>query len=36
MIAQIIRAGKLEASPFFFSNFKGKPSQKEQKPFSAA
>jgi hypothetical protein len=29
--AQIIRAGKLEALPFFFSNFKGTPSQKEHK-----
>jgi hypothetical protein len=29
--AQIIRAGKLEARPFFFSNFKGTPSQKEHK-----
>jgi hypothetical protein len=29
--AQIIRAGKLEARPFFFSNFKGTPSQEEQK-----
>jgi hypothetical protein len=29
--AQIIRAGKLEARPFFFLNFKGTPSQEEQK-----
>ena len=29
--AQIIRAGKLEARPFFFSNFKGTPSQVEHK-----
>jgi hypothetical protein len=29
--AQIIRAGKLEACPFFFSNFKGTPSQEEPK-----
>jgi hypothetical protein len=29
--AQIIRAGKLEARPFFFSNFKGTPSQEEHK-----
>jgi hypothetical protein len=29
--AQIIRAGKLEACPFFFFNFKGTPSQEEQK-----
>jgi hypothetical protein len=30
--AQIIRAGKLEARLFFFLNFKGTPSQEEQKP----
>ncbi len=30
-IAQIIRAGKLEARPFFFSNFKGTTSQEEHK-----
>jgi hypothetical protein len=29
--AQIIRSGKLEARLFFFSNFKGTPSQKEHK-----
>jgi hypothetical protein len=29
--AQIIRAGKLEARPFFFMNFKWTPSQEEQK-----
>jgi hypothetical protein len=29
--AQIIHAGKLEASPFFFLNFKGTPSQEEHK-----
>jgi hypothetical protein len=29
--AQIIRAGKLEARPFFFSNFKGTPAQEEHK-----
>ncbi len=29
--AQKIRAGKLEAGPFFFLNFKGTPSQEEQK-----
>jgi hypothetical protein len=29
--AQIIRAGKLEPRLFFFSNFKGTPSQKEHK-----
>jgi hypothetical protein len=29
--AQIIRAGKLKAHPFFLSNFKGTPSQKEHK-----
>ncbi len=29
--AQIIRAGKLEARPFFFSNFKGTRSQEEHK-----
>jgi hypothetical protein len=29
--AQIIHAGKLEARPFFFLNFKGTPSQEEQK-----
>ncbi len=29
--AQIIRAGKLETHPFFFSNFKETPSQKEHK-----
>ncbi len=29
--AQIIRAGKLEVPPIFFSNFKGTPSQKEHK-----
>jgi hypothetical protein len=29
--AQIIRAGKLEARPFFFLNFKGTPSQQEHK-----
>ncbi len=29
--AQIIRAGKMEACPFFFLNFKGTPSQEEQK-----
>ncbi len=29
--AQIICAGKLEAHPFFFLNFKGTPSQEEQK-----
>ncbi len=29
--AQIIRAGKLEAHPFFFSNFKETPSQNEHK-----
>jgi hypothetical protein len=34
--AQIIRAGKLEAYPFFFLNFKGTPSQGSKKPFSAA
>jgi hypothetical protein len=28
---QIFRADKLEARPFFFSNFKGTPSQKENK-----
>jgi hypothetical protein len=28
---QIICAGKLEARPFFFSNFKGTPSQEEHK-----
>jgi hypothetical protein len=33
---QIIRAGKLEARPFFFLNFKGTPSQEEQKTISAA
>jgi hypothetical protein len=27
----MIRAGKLEAWPFFFSNFKGTPSQEEHK-----
>ncbi len=31
--AQIICAGKLEACPFFFSNFKGTPSQKEHKTY---
>jgi hypothetical protein len=31
--AQIIRAGKLEARPFFFSNFKGTSSQQEQNHF---
>jgi hypothetical protein len=29
--AQIIRADKLEARPFFFLNFKGTPSQEEHK-----
>ncbi len=29
--AQITRSGKLEARPFFFSNFKGTPSQEEHK-----
>jgi hypothetical protein len=29
--SQIIRADKLEARPFFFSNFKGTPSQEEHK-----
>ncbi len=29
--AEIIRAGKLEARPFFFSNLKGIPSQEEHK-----
>jgi hypothetical protein len=29
--SQIIRAGKLEACPFSFLNFKGTPSQEEQK-----
>jgi hypothetical protein len=29
--AQIIRAGKLEARPFFFLNFKGTPSQEKHK-----
>jgi hypothetical protein len=29
--AQIIHAGKLEACPFFFLNFKGTPSQEEHK-----
>jgi hypothetical protein len=29
--AQIISAGKLEARPFFFLNFKGTPSQEEHK-----
>jgi hypothetical protein len=29
--AQIIRAGKLEARPFFFLIFKGTPSQEEHK-----
>ncbi len=29
--AQIIRAGKLEALPFFFFNIKGTPSQEEHK-----
>ncbi len=29
--AQIIRAGKLEARPFFFSNCKGTTSQEERK-----
>ncbi len=29
--AQIIPAGKLEALPFFFLNFKGTPSQEEHK-----
>jgi hypothetical protein len=29
--AQIIRAGNLEVRPFFFSKFKGTPSQKEHK-----
>jgi hypothetical protein len=29
--AQIIRAGKLEVRPLFFSNFKGTPSQKRHK-----
>jgi hypothetical protein len=29
--AQIIRAGKLEARPFFFLNFKGTSSQEEHK-----
>ncbi len=29
--AQLIRAGKLEAHPFFFLNFKVTPSQKEHK-----
>ncbi len=28
--AQIIRAGQLEARPFFFLNFKGTQSQEEQ------
>jgi hypothetical protein len=31
ILAQIIRAGKLEACPFFFLNFKGTPSQEEHK-----
>ncbi len=29
--AQIVRSGKLEACPFFFSNFKGSPSQEKHK-----
>ncbi len=33
---QIIRAGKLEARLFFFLNYKGTPSQEEQKTISAA
>jgi hypothetical protein len=32
----LIHAGKLEADPLFFLNFKGTPSQQEHKTFSAA